>query len=480
MRALALGISLAAAIGCGTSDAVVAPATTPPAPVDEPAPPLPSAETGFVEVPAQPAPGYAVPGRMFYSFHAAESDAGTKPLFVVYNGGPGAATSAGLVLAGTGPYRVDLSAPIGAMPVKSARSLVELGNVLYIDERGTGFSYDLGEQGPCYFDPVKDAADFLRVILAVIERHPALWKSKLVFFGESYGGLRTMTLVSLLLEYAEPSARALGLSEIVERWATRSLGPPGEAPFPPDRLAERILGLVLIQPLVLEDQLVHQQRLVAKVPELSKLTPEQDAYDVRRSLTTVNEEIRPRLGAALGNREASRLVFGVDLDTTNGLAPQERAGARRKSLDPQLDVVLPGVNEALSARLGKLDEHDAYHYGAAALCPSDEKTPVTEGAWRRFLLAAQYTRLFITNARYDAAVHTPAIIETLRARGSSPMFDAAPRPGVARPGWFSFDLTTDGSPLRVEVRFPRYEAGHQVPETQGPEVIEDVAAWLAR
>lgn len=61
----------------------------------------------------------------------------------------------------------------------------------------------------------------------------------------------------------------------------------------------------------------------------------------------------------------------------------------------------------------------------------------------------------------------------------APVADDAPRPNVARPGWFTFDVPLeDGIVRRAEVRFPHYEAGHAVLESQAASFVEDLAAWF--
>jgi hypothetical protein len=59
--------------------------------------------------------------------------------------------------------------------------------------------------------------------------------------------------------------------------------------------------------------------------------------------------------------------------------------------------------------------------------------------------------------------------------------DSAPRPGVARPGWFTVAFAEDGGfAPTIEVRFPPYdESGHFVALAEPQALHDDVAAWIA-
>lgn len=153
--------------------------------------------------------------KLFFSFRPADRDPEHKPLFVFFNGGPGSATSFGLMSMYTGPYTLDNSVDDGgdayvANPVPWTR----LGSLLYIDAREAGFSYNLmdgvaselarwREFNAQNFNPLFDAADFIRVVLRFLAAHPALRANRVVLVGESYGGDRATCLLHLLLNYAD-------------------------------------------------------------------------------------------------------------------------------------------------------------------------------------------------------------------------------------------------------------------------------------
>lgn len=75
--------------------------------------------------------------KLFYSFVPADKDPKHTPLFLFFNGGPGAATTSSLRARGTGPVQInELTGEIENNPHSWSR----LGNLLYVDARHAGFS----------------------------------------------------------------------------------------------------------------------------------------------------------------------------------------------------------------------------------------------------------------------------------------------------------------------------------------------------
>ena len=153
------------------------------------------------------------PARIWYVYQPADEDPASKPLFVFFNGGPGGATSSGLLSAFTGRTAVwkdEITGEYSLIP--NAASWTRLGNLLYIDARTTGFSYSLmddpasDEERQAEFDaqnynPFIDGADFVRLLLRFLDGHPAIRANRLVLVPESYGGIRTVVMLHLLLYY---------------------------------------------------------------------------------------------------------------------------------------------------------------------------------------------------------------------------------------------------------------------------------------
>ena len=154
------------------------------------------------------------PARIWYSFLRADHDRSDTPLFVFFNGGPGSATSTGLMSMYTGRFTLDNREANGgdhynANPVSWTR----LGHLLYIDARPVGFSYSSMERDQ---DSMNDCANstpritilfrrrrFIRLLLRFLAAHPQLQGRPVVIVGESYGGTRAIAMLHILLDYAD-------------------------------------------------------------------------------------------------------------------------------------------------------------------------------------------------------------------------------------------------------------------------------------
>ena len=150
--------------------------------------------------------------KMWYDFQPAEKDPQTKPLFVLYNGGPGSASSL-IFLYNTSKKTADQSFA-GEGVAENAYNWNQIGNLLYIDARQTGFSYGIVDDpsnsrsrsnyfSTANFNVFVDAADFIRVILRFLDNHPAIKSNPVILAGESYGGTRTTAVVNILTNVAD-------------------------------------------------------------------------------------------------------------------------------------------------------------------------------------------------------------------------------------------------------------------------------------
>jgi uncharacterized protein YjbI with pentapeptide repeats len=157
------------------------------------------------------------PANLFYSFQAADADGVDPieaPLFVMLNGGPGAATTANLMANNTAQYTVNTEALDRGDPgfAKNPNSWTAMGNLLYIDPPLTGFSYNtrpeatdsVVDRGLEFlrrgnFNAFIDADQVLRAVLLFLEDHPELAANPVIFVGESYGGVRVTTMLNMLL-----------------------------------------------------------------------------------------------------------------------------------------------------------------------------------------------------------------------------------------------------------------------------------------
>lgn len=91
-----------------------------------------------------------------------------------------------------------------------------------------------------------------------------------------------------------------------------------------------------------------------------------------------------------------------------------------------------------------------------------------------------YTRTFLTNARYDATIHSLSLrsyLQEILGPRWDIAYDAETPTGAPRPGLLQFSGKA-GQPS-FAVRYPPYEAGHAVTISAGKELGEDIEAWLA-
>ncbi len=202
--------------------------------------------------------------RIFYSFHPADEKALEKPLFVFFNGGPGAGTSDGLLSFNTSPKTLDPKIAGLRMVADNPHSWTRMANLLYMDAPCTGFSYNLlggsvsksaflKEFDAQNFNPFIDAAQLVRALLRFLAKHPELRKNPVVLVGESYGGTRTTTMLNLLLFYPGYGSgkkvyrdRALA-TEIQKHY--EAVFPEGAGkPYPPEAAARQFGRHILIEP----------------------------------------------------------------------------------------------------------------------------------------------------------------------------------------------------------------------------------------
>lgn len=473
LRLVALCLGL---VACGDSGPSASPPEepTPRAPEAGP-PPEPAcgdlpANAGYVEVPASG--GVKSSARLFWTFAPASSCATRKPLFAVFNGGPGYPTSVGLALRGIGPKRLTARGTLEDNPA----SFTKLGNLLFIDTREAGFSYSVGDPtfaSACGTQKERDdAADSLVVTLDVLRRLPVHPKRRVVLVGESYGGTRVQEMLDLAFDPDATAKDFPALAESLRGYYAAALGEP--AP-PPARIGAVFGDQILVQPLVAgEVQVSTAMMAIRRDPALAPFfqNAEVDPYQIDRPASEgiASEAFAVR---ALGDLSLLEGLFGRDPKGLLELVPAGRSRATRAarpSPNPDVDA----LNDALSSKLGALGRADRYY--DVVPCPGYIAWQVGLGAGNSFLRNLARGRIFITNARKDVVVYTPAIPEALATVARVPLTMGA-RGGGPRPQ--TFDVTMPSGEVRT-VRFPTYEqAGHAVAERMGGELRDDVEAWLA-
>lgn len=451
------------------------------------APPSSTVEAGFIEVP-EGAVGSNWRAKMFFSFQPAEVE--DAPLLVFFNGGPGSATSGLLMSYGTGPMTLDgLGDPFSG-PVENPNSYTRFANLLFLDERMTGFSYgvqsSLGDP-ECVDDAhthLQDAADFVYALLEFLDAHPDLTGRRVVLVGESYGGTRAPLMLHLLQHYAvdpDPPIDELGDIHARAPWLRERVQAHYDEVTPtargversPEEVAEQFGAMVLIQPNFFgAHQVVVQNPLRDADPDFAEYIVENsnvDPYDVRET-RDFSFELEMRAAHALLVPERLEALLGVPLAEVAGLSAAERSDAFRWLPD---DNPYREAESAIRAELGELQADDTYYL---AYQPACHNALADVGAANAFLFLLERTDVFITNARWDAVVYTEALPNVFELAGLRVSIDSSSPEGSPRPGIMSLS----GELLTTSIRFPTYEAGHSVTVTAGAEFGEDLAAWLAR
>lgn len=205
--------------------------------------------------------------RIWRVYQPADINPSAKPLIVFFNGGPGGATSAGLFSIYTGRKAVLFDHNTGKSSIiNNPHSWTRIGNLLHIDSRNAGFSYSLmssphddilrrAEWDAQNYNCFIDAADFIRVLLRFLDGHPQLKHNPVVLAVESYGGIRSLVMLHLLLfyqDYANGNAiyqdPAL-VQEIQNHYNTVFPEYNGQT-VPPAVIAQQFSHQILIQPAI--------------------------------------------------------------------------------------------------------------------------------------------------------------------------------------------------------------------------------------
>lgn len=513
--------------------------------------------------------------RMWYTFKTAEENCQDKPLFIFFNGGPGGATSSGLMSLYTSRWTLDNTKESGGEQyIPNPVSWTRLGNLLYIDARQTGFSYDLTENpqdmenrrqefNAQNYNSYIDAADFIRLLLRFLDQHPQIQDNPVIIVGESYGGIRTLMMLYLLFNYQDfangnESYQDEALVQEIQQHYNRVFPAFRDTELPPEVIAGQFSHQILIQPAIStyfqhevtgeilerEGSLIYQvaeEAGVEYIPCRLQNNPNcnpvsnihyfllyvafRDYYNCSKPYDWL-WGFFTNAARLLGYTENLNLVTGMDVTQIPGLYASERSGAYRV-IDPadipgtafaglplflQLELLSRSrarLNVArqttgtegisLEETFGTLQPWDCYfldlnydanlaHYRNIAAYRGyfvDFRNSLDYG--RMFLKNVAHVNTFITNAKYDVVIYSPAIPGAL-ARHTDILHDAIhdktspahrERPGqivlLYRSGAFP-DIPT----LQVRViRFPFYKNGaHAVSITEPVELFNDVSEWL--
>ncbi len=224
-----------------------------------------TARAGFM--PIRNATSGVTEGHLFYVYYAKDgvTDKAKRPLWFLFNGGPGAATI-WLHMGAFGPKVVKMNSNGLATPppysyVDNPNCLLDTGDLVFIDAMGTGFSRpDRPGWGPNFGGVDNDLAAFGEFVRSFLNQYDR-WGSPLFVGGESYGTTRAAGLAGYLTDRDCPINGVMLLSAVIDSNAGAGI--------------QRNLGT-----LVTEIMTAHYHRKLA--PELQKLSVEQIADQARQ------------------------------------------------------------------------------------------------------------------------------------------------------------------------------------------------------
>ena len=179
-----------------------------------------TARVGFL--PIHQATTGATQGHLFYVYYSKNNvaDKSKRPVWFLFNGGPGAAT-VWLHMGAFGPKMVKLG-PEGLAPpppytyVDNPNCLLDTGDLVFIDAMGTGFSRpDKPTDGPFFGGVDNDLAAFAEFIRGFLNEYN-LWGSPLFVGGESYGTTRAAGLAGFLTDRDIPINGVMLLSAVID------------------------------------------------------------------------------------------------------------------------------------------------------------------------------------------------------------------------------------------------------------------------
>jgi hypothetical protein len=490
------------------------------------------AEAGFVELPgvdyelglgALATPQSSTDARQFFALQPADVAPEDAPVFVFFNGGPG--VSSGMLLGlGTGHASFDpaLTGP-DATVVANPDSWTSLGSLIWIDARQTGFSYGLLDRpgdiaarnaamDVASFNTYRDAADFVRTLLRLLEDHPSLRDNPVVLVAESYGGTRAQLMLDMLLHpaaYGDGSRRLRDpeLVATIEAHHEAVLG----AGAGPEQIATQFGRQVLIQPAMVGGNLqLHAGALFEQPGSVLEqfaaefgddfvtcaelggpCSPYDNAigfvsghgrspYDYRAPFSWLDDAFA-LVNERLNDSMTTETLLGIPASSITGLAASERVGAWRA-----VDAGAFPPDAAIGdwpAVVGTLESWDRYFvtfnyevfnvfggYEARQL----EVDPSDPHFGELFLSNLIWVDALVTEAAYDLVVYTPAIAAAL---GS---YDSMVSELIVDPDaheWLVEYAPELGVGSRI-VTVPYYEASHAVTLDAPGQLRDDVEIWL--
>ena len=161
-------------------------------------------------------------GHLFYVYYSKNgvTDRSKRPVWFLFNGGPGAA-SVWLHMGAFGPKMVKLE-PNGMAPpppytyIDNPNCLLDTGDLVFIDAMGTGFSRpDKPGFGVDFGGVENDLAAFYEFIRSFLNEYD-LWGSPIFVGGESYGTTRAAGLSGYLADHDIAINGVMLLSAVID------------------------------------------------------------------------------------------------------------------------------------------------------------------------------------------------------------------------------------------------------------------------
>ncbi len=422
--------------------------------------------------------------RLFYVSYSAGSSPPDKgrPLILFLNGGPGAA-SVWLHLGAAGPKRVKMLDD-GRLPpppyalVDNEASWLELGDLLFIDPVGTGYSRAAKpDQAQKYFTQQGDMDSLSRFIRLYLTRSQR-WSSPLFLVGESYGAFRSAGLSEQLVEHGVALTGLLLISSVMNfqtisfdngndlpyslilpsyaatAWYHGKLAPELQADLGTTlAAAEQWAGTEYLTALAKGDRLSpdERQRVVARLASFTGL--EKSFIDNR------NLRVDSRLFVRELLRERRQVVGTMDSRfLADNLEPSSPHG-----FDPTIATIRPPYTAVFNAyirdELGFSSDLEYFTLGGGTgrwEYDAHNSYADTSDNLRNCLAKNPYMRLFVASGLFDLATPFPATDYTLNHLGLTPA-------------------------LRKSVTTRQYRAGHMMYLESGArlKLKQDVARFIA-
>jgi len=164
---------------------------------------------------------------MSYVAYFLKERASNRPITFLFNGGPGSSTM-WLHMSGFGPMRVVTQDVSYTAPpyrvVKSAYSLLDSSDLVFIDAPGTGFGQVWGKDRYAFFGVDNDATAFAEFIAQFLSKFDR-WHSPKYLVGQSYGTTRAAVLVNLLTSGYNIDVNGVVMVAPILNWNLSTKGP---------------------------------------------------------------------------------------------------------------------------------------------------------------------------------------------------------------------------------------------------------------